>query len=110
MDDATRRDLYLLADALLFTSEREGFGIPILEAGAARLPIFCADIPPFRESARAWAHYISPNEPADAVAKRMAHFFEEDRQYQMKQRVRRDYGWQYVFSQHIEPLLKEDRP
>ena len=34
-------DFYHLADALLLTSREEGFGIPILEAGLARLPIFC---------------------------------------------------------------------
>jgi len=37
-DDDTMADLYRLADALLFPSAQEGFGIPILEAGLARLP------------------------------------------------------------------------
>ncbi|MFU8773415.1 MAG: glycosyltransferase family 4 protein, partial [Anaerolineales bacterium] len=51
LPDEVIADFYRLADLLLFPSQREGFGIPILEAGLLRLPIFAADIPPFRESA-----------------------------------------------------------
>ena len=48
-----------LADSFLFTSRAEGFGIPILEAGLARLPVFCTDIPPFRESGQGDVTYLS---------------------------------------------------
>lgn len=46
LDDDTMANLYLFCDALLFPSLNEGFGIPILEAGFTRIPIFCSDIPP----------------------------------------------------------------
>jgi glycosyltransferase involved in cell wall biosynthesis len=105
VSDLERRDLYALADALLFPSEREGFGIPILEAGLARLPIFCADIPPFRESAGEHAHYFALDESPRAITARMAVFFEHDPRYQLKQRVLRDYTWERIFSERIEPLL-----
>src|SRR5581483_1749305 len=65
--NAERRDLYALADALLLPSAREGFGIPILEAGLARFPIFCSDIPPFHESARELAHYFALDEPPPEI-------------------------------------------
>ncbi len=107
VDDTLRRDLYLLADAVLFTSAREGFGIPILEAGLARLPVFCSDIPPFRESAGPYANYFALDEAPAAIARRMADWFEHDASYQLKQRVRHDYSWQRIFIEHIEPLLKE---
>ena len=51
LPDAVIADFYRLADALLMPSREEGFGIPVLEAGLSRLPIFCADIPPLRELA-----------------------------------------------------------
>jgi glycosyltransferase involved in cell wall biosynthesis len=105
VSDATRRDLYALADALLFPSAREGFGIPILEAGIARLPIFCADIPPFRETARDLAHYFALAESPRVIAARLAEFFAADARYQLKQRVRHAYSWEHVFTAHIEPLL-----
>ncbi len=100
------RDLYLLSDALLFPSEREGFGIPLLEAGLARLPIFCADLPPFRETALEHAHYFSLDESADAIAARMARFFDSASAYQMKRRVISGYIWERTFVTRIEPLVK----
>lgn len=47
IQDDTLRDLYLLADCLLFPSKQEGFGLPIIEAGLHRLPIWCNDVPAF---------------------------------------------------------------
>jgi len=106
VDDATRRDLYLLADALLFTSEREGFGIPILEAGLARLPIFCANIPSFRESAGTNATYFGLDEAPANIAARIAHALAHDTQYQLKQHVLREYAWEQIFKERIEPLVR----
>jgi glycosyltransferase involved in cell wall biosynthesis len=103
--DATMRDLYLLADALLFPSEREGFGIPLLEAGIARLPIFCADLPPFREIAQTHAHYFAPSESTEEIAARIADYFASDPLYRMKRRVLEKYNWGNIFTQHIEPLV-----
>jgi len=105
VDDAMRRDLYLLADALLFTSEREGFGIPILEAGLMRLPIFCTDLPSFRESAREYAHYFTLDEAPSAIAARLSAELSRDARYQMKQRVWREYTWEHIFHERIEPLV-----
>jgi glycosyltransferase involved in cell wall biosynthesis len=107
VDDAARRDLYLLADAMLFTSEREGFGIPILEAGLARLPIFCSDIPPFRESARQWARYFALDQAPTDIAWQIAEYLDSDARYQLKQRVLREYAWPRIFQDDIEPLIKE---
>ncbi|MEW6231339.1 MAG: glycosyltransferase family 4 protein [Chloroflexota bacterium] len=107
VDDVTRRDLYWLADVLLFTSWREGFGIPILEAGLTRLPIFCADIPPFRESAGEYAHYFAFDESPTVIAERIVQFLAQDDRYQLKRRVVREYAWSRIFKERIEPLLKE---
>ena len=49
-------EIYRLADALLLTSREESFGVPVLEAGLSRLPIFCTDLPPLREMARGRSH------------------------------------------------------
>jgi glycosyltransferase involved in cell wall biosynthesis len=104
---AVLRDLYLLADALLFPSKREGFGIPVLEAGLARLPIFCSDLEPFRESAGENAHYLSPAEPPRSAANRIASCLGQDSAYRLKQRVIQEYTWDKVFVKRIEPLLAE---
>lgn len=40
---------YRAADAFAFPSAKEGFGLAVLEAMAAGLPVVCSDIPVFRE-------------------------------------------------------------
>ena len=107
VSDAARRDLYLLADLLLFPSLREGFGIPILEAGLARLPIFCSDIPPFHESAGPWANYISLNEAPAAIAARLAAQLEADTAHRLRRRVLEQYNWASLMTKKIIPLLEE---
>ncbi len=104
--DAVIGDLYTLADALLFPSQQEGFGIPVLEAGLARLPAFCADIPPLRETGDGLAYYFNPNaEPAD-VAALVASVLESDRPGLLRRRVRRGYTWSRIFRDRVIPLLE----
>ncbi|MBI5030955.1 MAG: glycosyltransferase family 4 protein [Chloroflexi bacterium] len=107
VDASEMRDLYLLSDGLLFPSEREGFGIPILEAGMNRLPIFCADLPPFRETGQMYPNYFSSQESAASIADRMADWFRKDSVYQMKRRVISEYRWEQIFKHKIEPLLND---
>ncbi len=99
------RDLYMLADALLFPSEREGFGIPILEAGLARLPIFCSDLPPFHETAGENAHYFAPGESPESAADKIADHLASDATYLLKRRILTEYSWERLFSERIEPLV-----
>ncbi len=100
-------DLYRLADALFFPSLREGFGIPVLEAGLTRLPIFASDLPPIRESAGDLGHLFDPaGEPAQ-IAAEMAAFFRQDRIHRMKRRVLEHFTWQAIIEQQLIPLIEE---
>jgi glycosyltransferase involved in cell wall biosynthesis len=42
-------DLYRISDVVLMPSGAEGFGLPVIEAAVARVPLVCADIPVFHE-------------------------------------------------------------
>jgi glycosyltransferase involved in cell wall biosynthesis len=42
-------DLYRVSDVVVMPSAAEGFGLPVLEAAVARVPLVCADIPILRE-------------------------------------------------------------
>ena len=57
-NDAELERLYCESDCLIVASYGEGFGLPIVEAAARRLPIVARDIPVFREIAGANACYF----------------------------------------------------
>lgn len=60
-------NLYARARAFIYPSTFEGFGMPVLEALAAGIPVACSDIPPLREIAGDAALYFDP-ESEDAIA------------------------------------------
>lgn len=51
------------AKAFIFPSLYEGFGIPVLEAMDAGVPVVCSDIEPLREIAGEAAVFFDPNAP-----------------------------------------------
>lgn len=104
--DAVIGDLYLLADALFFPSRQEGFGIPVLEAGLARLPAFCADIPPLRETGEGLAYYYDPSAEPGGIAALIAAVLGSDRTGLLRRRVRHQYTWPRIFRDRIIPLLE----
>lgn len=105
--DAMMSDFYQLADVLLFPSKREGFGIPVLEAGLARIPIFAADIPPVRESAGPWAVRFDPDGDPHPVAEAIIQRLQADPVYQMRRRVLREYTWDRIMTEKVVPLLQD---
>lgn len=106
-DDDMVSNLYQAADALFFPSKQEGFGIPILEAGMAGLPIFCADIPPFRETGQADVTYFDPvNEPPADIASRILSTLNASPTYRLRVRVRQQYRWDVLVEKHLVPLLE----
>ncbi len=101
-------DLYHLSDGLILPSREEGFGIPILEAGLARIPIFCSDLAPLRLLAGEWATYFSPDSDPRSLADLIAGRLQSDAGYQLRLRVRGEFTWQAIYSRQIEPLLEAE--
>jgi glycosyltransferase involved in cell wall biosynthesis len=99
------RDLYRVADALLFPSAQEGFGLPILEAGLARLPAFCANIEPFRDIAGEHLHYFELDEEPDVTANRILMVLERDHGAQLHRIALSEYDWRSIFDQQLRPLV-----
>lgn len=105
--DEVIADFYQLADALLLPSREEGFGIPVIEAGLAGMPVFCADIPPLRELGGPFATYFSPDDPPDRVGKLIVERLSGDLTFAQRQRVKNNYTWQQIYDEKIKPLLLE---
>jgi glycosyltransferase involved in cell wall biosynthesis len=104
--DRMMDELYRAADLLLLPSAQEGFGIPVLEAGAVGLPIFCSDIAPFHEIAGDDASYFGLDEPPERIADRLARHVREDARYRLRKRVLAGYAWDAILDQQIVPLLR----
>jgi len=54
-------ELYRGALGFIYPSTFEGFGMPVLEAMAAGVPVACSDIPPLREIAGSTVHFFDPS-------------------------------------------------
>jgi glycosyltransferase involved in cell wall biosynthesis len=63
VSDEFLQRVYGLASCLVFASEGEGFGIPLIEAAQHGVPIVARDIPVFREVAGDHAFYFSGLSP-----------------------------------------------
>ena len=106
VSDAMMSDLYQLADLLLFPSRYEGFGIPILEAALARLPIFAANIPPVRESAGTLARLFDLSSAPEEVAWLIGLGLSNDDRYHLRRRVKQQYTWRAKVVNELIPLIE----
>lgn len=59
--------LFSHAEAVLFASESEGLGLPVLEGVAAGKPVICSDIAPFREISQDALYLFDPFD-TDSIA------------------------------------------
>lgn len=71
VDNEMVAELYQLAAAVLLTSDAEGFGLPVLEAGLARVPVVCSDLDVFREVAGDDAYTFAVDATPEVVAGRL---------------------------------------
>ncbi len=98
---------YRLADAMLLPSREEGFGIPVLEAGIARIPIFCSDLPPLRALAGQWATYFDPEDRPAKIARLIAQTLTESPVYNLRLKIHNSFTWDAIYKTRISPLLNK---
>jgi glycosyltransferase involved in cell wall biosynthesis len=107
LPDEVIADFYRIADALLFPSREEGFGIPLIEAAFGRLPAFCADIPPLRMLGMADTTFFSPDEDPAKIAEMIAKYFQTSSTARFAMRARASFRWEAIYRQHIAPILRQ---
>ena len=106
IDQETLADLYHISDALFFPSLDEGFGIPLLEAGLARLPVFCSDIPPFHESGGTQVHFFPLQASPTDAARLIMDGLGADPAFTLRRRVLADYTWREIVRDRVVPILE----
>jgi len=107
LPDEVVADFFRLADLLIFPSFREGFGIPVLEAGLVQLPVFASNIPPIRESAAEYANLFDPSGDPREAAECILNYLEVNASYHLKRRVLDNYTWKAIIEQKIIPFISK---
>ena len=103
--DSDIRCLFRISDMLLFPSEREGFGLPVLEAGLAASLIVINDIPVLRELAGKDAVYIRLGDSADMIARNIMGAMQKRPELRYRKQVISNYAWEVVFAEKIMPAI-----
>ncbi|MCK4353409.1 glycosyltransferase family 4 protein [candidate division WOR-3 bacterium] len=99
------RELYSISDILFLSSTREGFGIPLLEAGLMKIPIFCPEISPLTELGQNDVNYFNDN-PKD-IAQTIVKITSQSKTSKIFRKILKNYTWHSLFKHKILPLLKE---
>ena len=103
--DAELAALYTIADALIFPSRSEGFGLPMLEAALHRLPVFAADIEPLRAIAPAGAAFFDLAASPAAIAAQIISHLSANSAHIARKAVCSQASWRVIYNRHIAPLL-----
>lgn len=107
LPDEVVSDFYKLVDGLFLPSHEEGFGIPVVEAGLAGIPIFCADIPPLRDLGLAFANYFSPDGSPPEIASMVLEKLSSSPVFGFRVHVRSQFDWHQIYWKQIDVLLQK---
>ena len=105
--DAVIADFYRLADALLFPSREEGFGIPLIEAAFSSIPVFCSDIPVLRELCGEDVTYFDPDSEPRSIAYMIIERLQSEASSRWARRAKHNYSWNSIYTYLIGPLIQE---
>ncbi|MFQ5711267.1 MAG: glycosyltransferase family 4 protein [Candidatus Geothermarchaeales archaeon] len=100
-------DAFNIADLVFVPSKEEGFGLPIIEAGAARKPVFCSRIPPFQELIRddVEGYMFNLDDDPMHIAFRIHRLIMDDRVGNNFNNVMERFSWETIIKKMLIPLL-----
>jgi glycosyltransferase involved in cell wall biosynthesis len=98
-------DLYRASDLMFMPSHREGFAMPVLEAGLVGVPVVCTEVPAAVEIGGENIMLFDKLDDPAQLAERILAWAEGNPIHRLRRRVRQDYTWQAIFRREIRPLL-----
>jgi glycosyltransferase involved in cell wall biosynthesis len=99
-------DLFRVSDVMFMPSHREGFAMPVLEAGLVGIPVVCTEVPAAMEIGGADVILFDKKDSPDDLAARILDWAENSPVHRLRRRVSQHYTWQAIFERDIEPLLR----
>jgi glycosyltransferase involved in cell wall biosynthesis len=100
-------DLLRASDVMFMPSHREGFGMPVLEAGLTGQLVACTDVPAALEIGGGDVMRFDLADDPERTADRLLSWEQKNATHRLRCRVRQDYTWPAIFRREIEPLLRE---
>ena len=100
-------DLYTLADAILYFSRSENFGLPILEAVLSKTPIYVSSLKVFHEIGGEYLYYtdtsaIKPVKLAQLIVRKL----KNDNLVQLKHIIWKKYHLKNILQTQLIPLIE----
>ncbi len=105
IDERVVGDLFRVSDVMFMPSHREGFGMPVLEAGLAGVPVICTNVPAAEEIGGADVILLDADEEPAHVAEQILAWAAGNPAHRLRRRVRQNYTWREIFRRDIEPML-----
>jgi len=99
-------DLFRVSDVLFMPSHREGFGMPVLEAGLVGIPVLCTGVPAAVEIGGDDVLVFDPAAAPGELANRLLAWVEDSPVHRLRRKVRKEYTWRAIFERDIRPLLR----
>jgi glycosyltransferase involved in cell wall biosynthesis len=107
VDERQLHSLYMVADAMLFPSRQEGFGLPLLEAAAHRLPVFCSNIESLKSIAVSGTLLFDLRDAPRNIAERIRSALTQDEVFTRKKQLLRKYSSERLYFDKIEPIIRD---
>ncbi len=109
IDERLVAELYRVSDVMFMPSHREGFGMPVLEAGLVGQPVVCTDVPAAQEIGGEDVLQFNDADSPESIADLILGWAERSRIHRLRRRVRQNYSWSAIFRRDIVPLLVGER-
>ncbi len=110
IDEQRVAELWRVSDVLFMPSHREGFGMPILEAGLIGIPVVCTNsVPAAQEIGGEDVVRFDANDSPEFIADLIRARAQHSPAQRLRRRIKQDYSWPAIFRREIAPLLARRR-